>query len=315
MDRQLLREFMTVDIIPARVKFDDYLSVALGVRRASQVVFPAELPDAMILGATIDDRFQQKMRGGRLPGESLSQFFKGKIGKYWRRSEIQEIRYRTEVLRDLYEDVVVRSHSYGVFISWMDRLGLKRKELESRPTIREMYLFTDPSVLDELEELQDMRKDIRYNQMKVADPSVPAYARAFPEERDSGYLKKLGTLLGFPQCCIDRYIFDRESGVLTPESRASNQLLSLENPDECNPFSYFAKDFFPCQPDCPQAAAIGKKMYEALLELDQDVAREYRKHLDENIELVRNYPEIIRKKIELLEQISGKSREGGKVDG
>lgn len=310
MDERLLREFINEPLIPLRAKFDDYLPVVFGVRRVSQIVLPAELPDAAILGATIDDRFRQKMQGKRLPGESLTQYIKDKTGKFWRRNHMQELRYRTQVLRDLYADIVEGSHSYQTFLKWVDKLGLEKKILESRPTIREMYLFTDASVSVELEELNDLRKDIRYNAMKSFDSSVPVYARAFPEERDAAYLKKLGTLLGFPVCCVDRYVFDRNSGILTPEARASNQIVHLEDPDEYDPFAYFTKDFFPCQPDCPEASKIGKAMYNKLAEFDSDLAEKYRQHVMNNSALVKRYPEIIQRKINSLERLSDKSKEG-----
>ncbi|HHW18792.1 MAG TPA: hypothetical protein GXX30_07810 [Firmicutes bacterium] len=314
MNPEVLKEFLNEHVIPLKTKFDDYLPVVLGIRRATQIVVPAELPDAAILGATIDDRFRQKMQGRRLPGESLGQFFKDKAGKFWRRNQMQEIRYRTGVLRDLYADVVEGSHSYQVYMKWVDKLGLQRKELESRPTIREIYLFTDPQVAIELEELQDLRKDIRYEAMKSPDPSTPPYAKAFPEEKNAGYLKKLGSILGFPVCCIDRYIFDRDSGVLTPEARASSQLTGVESPDEIDPFAFFTKDFFPCQPDCPEAAKIGKAIYEKLSQIDRGLAEEYKKHLMDNVSLVRNYPEIIQKKIEALEKSLGRTGEGDRLE-
>ena len=49
MDNQLFQEFMSEDLIPLRAKFDDYLPVVLGIRPVTQLVFPAELPDAAVL--------------------------------------------------------------------------------------------------------------------------------------------------------------------------------------------------------------------------------------------------------------------------
>ncbi len=305
---------MAEEVIPLKVKFDDYLPVALGVRRASQIIMPAELPDASILGTTIDTRFRQKISGQRLPGESLQTYFKGKVGKYWRRNQAQEVRFRMEALRDLYTDVVESSHSYQVFVKWMDKLGLKRKELESRPTIREIYLYTDPSVPAELDELQDLRKDIRYERQRAPLGNAPLYSRAFPEELHPAYLKKLGSILGFPRCCIERYSFDRDSAVLSPEVRASNQLEHMEDPEDYDVFAYFTKDFFPCQPDCGSAVEVGKAVYDKLGEISPDVAEKFKQHLSENVDLVRRYPEIIQKKIESLEKVSGHPQEGDKVE-
>jgi hypothetical protein len=312
MDRDLLKEFMAEEAIPLKTKFDDFLAVALDVRRASQFISPAELPDAAILGATIDDRFRQKVAGRKLPGESLGDYMKSKMGKYWRRNRAQEVRYRLDALRSIYKDAVENSHSYTTYIGWAKKLGLSYKELESRPTIREIYLFKDPEVARELDELQDLRKDIRWERMRSQGANQPGYARAFPEEQNPVFLKKLGRILGFPSCCIERYAFDRESAVLSPEQRASNQLVNLEADEEYNRRAYFTKDFFPCQPDCEGAARIGEEIYLALKEIDGGIAEEYERHLAGNVELVRQYPEIIRKKIESLEKIAGptKAQEG-----
>ena len=316
MDKGLLKEFMAEEASPLRTKFDDYLAVALGVRRASQFISPAELPDAAILGATIDERFRQKLEGRRLPGESLSDFMKNKMGKYWRRNRAQEIRYRLDVLRSVYKDVVESSHSYQTYIGWARKLGLSYKELESRPTIREIYLFKDPEVARELDELQDLRKDIRWEKMRSPGANQPGYVRAFPEEQNRAFVKKLGRILGFPLCCIERYAFDRESAVLSPEQRASNQLVNLETDEEYNPYAFFTKDFFPCQPDCEMAAQMGKAIYEALEAIDPEVAGEHLSHLSQNVGLVREYPEIIRKKIESLEKMAAatKTQEGDNVE-
>lgn len=306
MDAKTVFDLMSEDAIPLRCKFDDLLSVALGVRRAAQIVIPAELPDAMILGATIDERFNEKMRGRRLPGESLGDWLKSKSSKFLAKNRAAEIRYRTDVLRQIYKSVVENAHSYQVLLRWIKALGLSTKELESRPTIRELYVFTDPSVAAELDELQDLRKDIRFDAMRSTDPSLPAYAKAFPEERNVTYLKKLGLLLGFPACCVERYVFDRQSGIITPEARAASQLGDDEKPSV---YAYFVKDFFPCQPDCAEASKLGRKMEEALSNISPELGEKYREHLANNMDLVKRYPEIIQKKIESLERITSKAQE------
>lgn len=313
MDKELLVEFMNEGIIPERAKFDDYLTVALGVRRASQIIMPAELPDAMVLGSTIDERFLQKMKGRRLPGESVFQFFKGKVGKHWRKSQMAEVRRRAEFLRDIYDDVVRKANSYSAFVKWIDKLGLNKKELESRPTIREVYLFTDPQVARELDELQEIRKDIRYENLRTPDLGRGVHLRIFPEEGHSGYLRRLGAILGFPSCCIDRYVFDRQSGVLSPETRAANQIIHLEGPELPDPLAYFTKDFFPCMPDCPEAASQGKRLYQRLSEIHLQIAERCKKHFEENVTLVRQYPEIIRNKAEKLEKVAGRQDRAGDI--
>lgn len=302
MDQQLYQKFLNEHVITLKAKLDDFLPVVLGARRAAQIIIPAELPDAAILGATIDDRFRQKMAGERLPGESLTDFLKSRVAGFRKRSKIRDIRFRLQVLRDIYSNVVENSNSYKLYVDWADKLGLIQKQLESRPTIRELYVFTDNSIANELEKLQDLRKDIRYEFAKRPDPSIPGALRAFPEEHTASFLTKSGKILGYPVCCIDRYVFDRQSGVLSPEVRASNQIKHAESASEINRFAYFTKDFFPCQPDCKEAVKLGEKIYNAFKRLDPELADNYLKHLDGNKALVKQYPELIQKRMASLKQ-------------
>ena len=108
MDDNILREFLDEPVIPFKAKMDDFLPVVLGVRKAGQIVMPAELPDAGILGATIDDRFRSKMEGRRIPGESFGNFLKGKTGKFWRRNQMQDLRFRLEAVSYTHLDVYKR---------------------------------------------------------------------------------------------------------------------------------------------------------------------------------------------------------------
>ncbi len=103
---------------------------------------------------------------------------------------------------------------------------------------------------------------------------------------------------------------------MSPEQRASDQLVNLEKDEEYNPYAYFTKDFFPCQPDCDMAAQMGKEIHDALKAIDPHIAEEYLSYLSQNVDLVRQYPEIIQKKIELLERVAAttKTQEGDRVE-
>ena len=61
------------------------------------------------------------------------------------------------------------------------------------------------------EEAQDLRKDIRYAYAKHPDPSSDG---SFGCSLKNIMLLSCGKPgnLGFPVCCIERYIFDRNSG-------------------------------------------------------------------------------------------------------
>jgi len=310
IDLGVFRRFMDEDLIPDGTKFGDYLSVALGVRPASQFISPAELPDARILGATIDERYKRKMAGRKMPGVR-GKMLGGRVSKFWQRDQAKEVKFRLDAIRDIYKDVVLGSHSYRTYIQWAEDLGLRHMELESRPTIREVYLYKDPAVEKELFALQELRKDIRWQKRRRPADDQPAYARAFPEETNPVFTKKLGEILGFPPCCVARYSFDRESGVLSPEQRASDQLSNLPPDESHEPFAYFTKDFFPCLPDCENAAALGAELERKLTELDPDVGRRYRDYLAGNVDLTHRYPLLLKEHAEMLEKLSGEKEEGG----
>ena len=123
----------------------------------------------------------------------------------------------------------------------------------------------------------------------------------FPEEHNAAFLRK-AEILGFPVCCIERYIFDRNSGVLSPEVRASYQIAHSDRPEDVDIHAYFTKDFFPCQPDCEEAAAMGRAIHEALSQVDPDLAGKYQEHLNSNMNLVRQYPDIIQNRLARLQQ-------------
>jgi hypothetical protein len=55
-------------------------------------------------------------------------------------------------------------------------------------------------------------------------------------------------------------------------------------------------------------------MYEKLGAILPEVAEQFTRHLDENVDLVRHYPEIIQKKVEALERLSAPTQVGEKVE-
>lgn len=302
-----VRGFLAEPLIPLGIKLSVYLPVVLGIRQASQMVMPAQLPDAEILGATIDEMYKRKIKGRRLPGESLGSHLKGKLGKRFRRSALQEVQYRAGILRDQYKEIVEGSHSYMAFEGWVAKLGLRLTILESRPTIRELFLYTDEEVDARLQELRDFRKDIRYRAMRTPSQSTDVFARAFPEEFNAGFLRARAEILGFPSCCVDRFVFDRTSGVLSPEVRAASQLESAPE-GEIDPFAYPTDGFIPCQPDCPNAAELGRKIQKGLSDLELSLGEQYENELFANVKNVRKFPEAMQQRQKVLEE-AAKTRE------
>jgi hypothetical protein len=111
----------------------------------------------------------------------------------------------------------------------------------------------------------------------------------------------MGTLLGYPACCIERYAADRVSGV-NVEQRAADQIAVVRGEGGTpSTFAYFAKDFFPCRPDCPDAVAIGTRFHDALTTLHEPLGAAYRRRVRGNLDTVEHYPELIRAHQEKLQ--------------
>jgi hypothetical protein len=74
------------------------------------------------------------------------------------------------------------------------------------------------------------------------------------------------------------------------EIRLSEQLHDLQDKGKTPaPYSFFAKDFYPCQPECPEAKKTGLRLQETLKDLDQRLGQLYQRCLEQNIEFVENY--------------------------
>ena len=102
-------------------------------------------------------------------------------------------------------------------------------------------------------------------------------------------MRRMGRLLGYPECCTDRYIADRMNGV-SVEHRASGQ---LKEAGVVDPHVYFVSHFFPCLPTCENALAKGRLYQETLAKVDERLGAVYEVVTRENLETVRRQPEII----------------------
>lgn len=307
MQRDTIVDFMKEPLIPVGTKIEDYLAVALGVRQTSMMVFPYDLPDASILGATIDERFRQKIQGKWVPGDSLGDYLYRRARKLLKRSPAAQARYKANLLSDIYEDVVKSSPSYESFMSWAGKLGLKNRQLQSRPTIREVFLFKSSDISSSLDALQDLRKDLRYEASRRAPQGIPPAEMAFPEQFNPEFVRRLGKLLGYPSCCVERYVFDRKSRILSPEERASNQIKEMGENEKPDIFAYFVRDFLPCTPWCEEASALGRKLMHELGQIDSGLPALYEKRLQENVSFVLKYPDMARQRARELERMREES--------
>lgn len=280
-----LKVLLGEPLLPRRVAVENLILVALGLRQCSQTTLPAELPSGQQMGERIDARFKPRLERLRL---ILDQ--KEKL------REIGEIRGD---MGRAFDEVVEGSQEYKALASWGKRLGLKVDQVEVRPTLHEYYLYGERETLKELQRLMQERGKLRVEAVKKPDPSRGQLQFAYPEEFNGAWIRRMGRLLGYPDCCVDRYASDRERGV-NAEARAASQLNELgSDPD---PHVYLASYFFPCSPTCQKAKEKGELYHHKLSEALPEAGEAYESIIRENLERVRRQPEIIE---EYLSKLKG----------
>lgn len=274
---------------------EDYLTVALGLRRYSLVTIPAEWPDAETISRRIDERCIGDFR-------QLAQ-------ERDMKKKMKMIRSAKEKMRKACLEEIKSSPSYNSHISWIKRLGLEVFEVEVRPTVRELFMYKEKETKSRIENLMRKRQKFREEFLRHADQSTPKSIAAYPEERYPEYLTEIGGLLAYPECCVKAYIEGRKEGSPTAEQRAAAQIadvraLGLE-PDT---YVYFSKDFIPCSPTCVNASAIGGKFHQALVALDGRLSDFHLQCLKKNVDAVGSYVQRIE---EHKAKISLRSKELG----
>ncbi len=283
-----------------RIAVECFLLVGLGVRPAAIVTIPAELPDGDVLGAQVDYEFRCRMAG---QGHDL----KTRLADMIKRRRLKPLAFKTYVLRSSFAHNVLESRSYAVHREAALALGLEVQEAEVRPTIREWYVSRPESrdvVRDLLGRRHAIQKEVRTRFTSPRDVSYYVY----PEEKDPSYLRDLGRTLGYPDCCVEEYVRGRLAGDAepgaVPEERASRQIRETPTaggPAESGPpLAFWLKDFFPCRPDCPSAAAKGREARSALTGIDPALGAIYDELCRENLARVRTGPQTIRQHAEWL---------------
>jgi hypothetical protein len=149
-----------------------------------------------------------------------------------------------EILKKLHGAFAqVLYHVFGVYTAFFMHLSLPG----GVPLVK-LYLGTDPALLDRVEELEELY-------WKAATPwqNEPAWQEIMEREAD---------LLGYPECCSRAASSMRAQGGIF-EKTALTQLLSeviksMHWPEVAPPSrAYYAFEFFPCSPRCPDAEAMG----------------------------------------------------------
>lgn len=287
LERHLLDELLKEEAVLPRVKMESLLMPHMGLRRVSQVTIPAELHGGAEIGQRIDEEVRPHMSKLTDATEPAA--------------KLKAVKAVREMLEKGFEEHVEGSPQYKALYSWTDRLGLKSEQSKVRPTVHEIYVFKDRDARKELIGLLREREKLRQKSYKKPDPKLGSIRFAYPEEFDAGWVKGMGRLLGYPQCCVDRFAEDRVKGV-NVEARAANQLAEAAKEDQpINPYAYILGYFFPCKPDCPAATAVGMEWRRKLEELDPAVGSMYGEQVRVNAQMVLRQPELIQKYLAQLQ--------------
>ncbi len=267
LNLDVLGEFIEDKRLDMRVKLEDYLLVYLGARQCSQVTLPAELPSGAEMGRRIDERIYP-------------------ILLRVRRGDRGSIEGVKREMRRAYSEVVEASEEYRAHLEWAGRLGLRWLMDEVRPTVREFYLYREKETGRKLRRLMERREKLRRKALRR--PKALGVYLAYPEELDVDWVLEMGRLLGYPECCVERYARERAMGV-DLELRAKRQL----EEGEADAMAYFVSYFFPCSPICPEAIAMGRRCHRMLEGLSPKLGELYRRRVRENLELVRRLPSLV----------------------
>ncbi len=149
-----------------------------------------------------------------------------------------------EILKKLHGTLAqVLYHAFGIHTAFFVHLASPK----GVPLVK-LYFVTDPALLDRLEDLEELY-------WKAATPwqNEPIWQEIMVRE---------GDLLGYPECCSRAASSLRAQGG-NFEKTALTQLLretlkSMHWPEVIPPSqAYYAFEFYPCSPRCPDAEARG----------------------------------------------------------
>lgn len=278
MEPGLLDAFLEENLVVPKSKLEAFLAPYLGLRPASQVTIPAELPNGSQLGQRIDAEVK--------PHISKLQTI---IDPRARAKAVQAIK---KMLEKSFEVIVEDSDAYKAYYRWVEELGLRNNQIKVRPTVHELYLFKEKGTGGRIRRLMNDRDKIRRKTQRRPRPNVDPIRFAYPEEYDEKWLLRNGEVLGYPQCCVKSYARDRINGV-NVEARAARQLIEILKETEVDTHVYFTGFFFPCSPKCENALSIGQTWADSFSELDSRLSGLYESFLLMNTELVLRQPELI----------------------
>lgn len=280
MEQSVIEELFKDQLISPKAKLETFLATSLKLRPSSQITVPAELPHGFDMGQKIDQNVQPQM----IQLQSIKDL----------RTRAVAVQAIKKLLEKNFESIVEESEEYKALYDWSKKLGLRNNQVKVRPTVHEIYFYTERSIGRTIQNLMREREKIRRKVQRKPGENVNTIRFAYPEEFDSKWLKGLGGVLGYPECCVNQYAEDRKHNV-NVETRASQQLIDEVKKKEVDTHVYYTGYFFPCSPRCENAIKKGYEWHESLKELHPDLGVLYEQNIHVNAELVLRQPELIQK--------------------
>ena len=280
MEQSAVEELLKDKLLSPKIAIEAFLATSLKLRPAGQVTIPAELPNGGEMGQKIDQNIQPKMMQLQSIKDLRTRAF-----------AVQAIK---KLLEKEFEDIVEESDEFKALYDWSNKLGLRNNQVKVRPTVHEVYFYTERGTGRNIQKLMREREKIRRKLQKKPGENVNPIRFAYPEEFDPKWLKGLGEVLGYPPCCVSQYVDDRKNNV-NVELRASQQLIDEVKEKEVDTHVYYTGFFFPCSPRCENALKNGYKWDEKLKEVHPDLGALYEQNIRVNAELVLRQPELIQK--------------------
>jgi hypothetical protein len=280
MEQSTVEELLKDKLLSPKIVIEAFLASSLKLRPASQVTIPAELPNGVEMGQKIDQNIQPQM----MQLQNIKDL----------RTRAVAVQAIKKLMEKQFEDIVEVSDEFKALYDWSNKLGLRNNQVKVRPTVHEIYLYTERGTGRSIQKLMREREKIRRKVQRKPGENVNPIRFAYPEEFDPKWLKGLGGVLGYPECCINQYAEDRKNDV-NVEIRASQQLIDEVKEKEVDTHVYYTGYFFPCSPRCENALKRGYEWHEALKELHPDLGTLYEQDIRVNAELVLRQPELIQK--------------------
>ncbi|NQU78835.1 DUF483 domain-containing protein [Candidatus Woesearchaeota archaeon] len=97
---------------------------------------------------------------------------------------------------------------------------------------------------------------------------------------DPAVTRKIGNILGYPECCIDK--FSKERTLV--KNQETKIVEALSKSKSANSAAFFTREFFPCKINCKNAIKTGEKIIDELGKKDQNLASAYRIVMEINLE-------------------------------